>query len=63
MSARIPKNQVTVELRASAVQRTLQAYFKQVLADEREKYELNVASEFQRGRIAMLRDVLSIVKE
>lgn len=63
MSKRVLKKEVAEELRATPIQRTLQQYLSQYLSDEREKYELNVASEFQRGRISVLKDLIDLTKE
>ena len=47
---------------ASPVQRDLSAFLRSELQKEREVYENNAASEYIRGRVNMLRDIVEFIE-
>lgn len=57
------RRNVARSIRNSPIQKDLQSYLERRLQDEREAYESSPASEFQRGQLAMLKDILSMTKE
>lgn len=59
----VSRRAVAREIRNSHIQKRFQAYLERRLEDEREAYETQPASEFQRGRLAMLKDMLSLTRE
>ncbi|MBS0227623.1 MAG: hypothetical protein JSS23_02890 [Proteobacteria bacterium] len=50
-------------LAASPMQRELSQYLRGQLEKERDQYEAAAASEFSRGRINMLRDVIDFIED
>lgn len=62
MSSLTPNKSLQATLASSPVQRPLVEFLQGELAKERELFENSPASEFTRGRVIMLRDVLSFVE-
>ena len=61
MSSLTPNPNLQSLFASSALQKPVIEYLKGELQKEREVYENNPANEFTRGRVIMLRDVLSFM--
>ena len=61
-SSLTPKPSLQAHIAASPLHRDLVAFLKDELEKERQLYENSTASEFIRGRVIMLRDVLGFVE-
>ena len=60
----VPAKEVTQSLRSLlSFKKLFRDFLLQRLQSERDKYEHEVASEYQRGRIAMLREILDLTKD
>lgn len=58
-----PRPSLQKLIAASPVQRELAVYLRQQLSIERDAYEAVAASEYQRGKINMLRDVIDFIED
>lgn len=61
MSSLTPNANLQSLFASSALQKPMVEYLKSELQKEREVYENNPANEFTRGRVIMLRDILSFM--
>lgn len=58
-----PRPNLQKLIASSPVQRELATYLRQQLEQERDAYEAVAASEYQRGKINMLRDVIAFIED
>lgn len=59
----LTRRNIARAIRNAPLRDDVRRYLERRLADEREAYESAPASEFQRGRLDMLKDFIALTKE